>query len=128
MSSFEDRVVSILNQNNEPYEREKTFSDLKNGHYRYDFYLPKKNALIEVDGEQHLKFTKVFYKNRTDFLKAQERDRKKNAYAIAKGIPLYRIPFYDIESLSTLNDLFKNEYLVVSIYHNDRLRKERKEK
>lgn len=123
MSSFENRVARILTENNVRFVQEKTFKDLKNGLYRYDFYLYDLNILIEVDGEQHLHFTKIFYKNRTDFLKAQERDRKKNAYAIAKGIPLYRIPFYDVEKLNRLDDLFKEEYLVNSIYHNDRLKK-----
>ena len=45
---------------------------------------PSRKSLIEVQGEQHFKFTKQFFKKREDFLKAQERDRIKIAYAACK--------------------------------------------
>lgn len=119
-SSFERAIIQILNKENVLYEREKTYDDLKNGHYRFDFYFPKLNVLCEVDGEQHYHFTKAFYKNRNDFLKAQERDRKKNAYALAHGIKLYRIPYTEVNNLTTFTDLLQDKFLVTSIYHNDR--------
>ena len=126
MSSYEEKVAKILNEQKVKYNREQTFKNLKNGLYRFDFYLPEQNILIEVDGQQHLAFSKVFYKSRADFLKARERDRQKNAYALAHKIPLYRIPYYDMDYIKTYEDLFKDEYLVSSIYHNDKIRKERK--
>lgn len=126
MSSYEEKVAKILNEQKVKYNREQTFKNLKNGLYRFDFYLPEQNILIEVDGQQHLAFSKVFYKSRADFLKARERDRQKNAYALAHKIPLYRIPYYDMDYIKTYEDLFKEEYLVSSIYHNDKIRKERR--
>ena len=77
MSSLEKVVSNLLSQANFSYEREKIFKDCYNGLYRYDFYLPEKNALLEVQGQQHYIFTKKFYKNKSEFLKAQERDRRK---------------------------------------------------
>lgn len=54
MSSYENHVVKLLNEEKIKYQREKTFSDLKGGKYRFDFYLPNYNGqtiIIEVDGE-----------------------------------------------------------------------------
>ena len=57
------------------------------GRYRYDFYLPKLNILIEVDGPHH---TKQIY-TRKEFMAGKERDRRKNSYALANNIPLYPV-------------------------------------
>ena len=92
-SAYESIIIKLLNKDKIPFEREKQFRDLRNGLYKFDFYIPSRNSLIEVQGEQHFKFTKQFFKKREDFLKAQERDRIKIAYAAANNIPLYIIPF-----------------------------------
>lgn len=42
--------MQFLQKSKIRFEREKTFSDLRNGKYRYDFYLPTLNTIIEVDG------------------------------------------------------------------------------
>ena len=118
-SSYEAAVIKILQAAAIQFEREKQYKDLRNGKYRFDFYIPSLNVLIEVDGEQHLKFTSKFYKKREDFLKAQERDRRKNSYCLAHGIPLYRIPYWEIENLKTARDLFQDKFLVKSAFHND---------
>jgi len=55
---------------------------LKNGAFRFDFYLTKQNVLVEIDGEQH--FKPVY--GRAAFLKGQEHDRRKNSYCLANGI------------------------------------------
>lgn len=78
VSSYEKKVIEILNREKVKFVKEKTFDDLHHGYYRFDFFLPEKNILLEVQGRQHTEFTKVFYKTRSDFLKAQERDREKN--------------------------------------------------
>jgi hypothetical protein len=54
MSKYEDSVISILKQEKIQFQREKTFSDLKHGLFRFDFYIPNLHgapAIIEVDGE-----------------------------------------------------------------------------
>jgi D-alanine-D-alanine ligase-like ATP-grasp enzyme len=54
MSKGEDKIVDLLNKEKIKYIREKTFSDLKHGLFRYDFYLPDVDGgrvIIEFNGE-----------------------------------------------------------------------------
>lgn len=120
MSSYEGQIVAILLNEGINFKREYTFDDLKNGKYRYDFYLPERNILIEVDGQYH--FTPVRGEQE---LKAQkERDRLKNSYALAHKIKLYRIPYWilDDRQVQTYKDITSRKFLVTSKWHNDRLR------
>ena len=121
MSKGEARIIQLFKRDNIYFEREKHFQDLRRGCLRFDFYLPHKHVLVEYDGEQHFHFVDKFYKQRTDFLKAKERDRLKNSYSLARGIPLYRIPYWKLSSLITSEDIFKDEYLVKTRWHNDKL-------
>lgn len=70
----------------------------------YDFYLLEYNLLIEFDGEHHRQDVKYTSKDMTDFkrdmaevdsfLKLYDRQRKdklKDSYAKANGIPLLRV-------------------------------------
>ena len=120
-SSYEEKVIQLLKQSGIKFQREKTFSDLKGGSFRYDFYLPTLNICIEVDGEQHFKQINRFQKTRADFLKQQEHDRIKNSYCLAHNIPLYRIPYWEIKNLTIPTLLFQNKFKVASKWHNDYL-------
>jgi very-short-patch-repair endonuclease len=71
MSSYEQIIMKILLNNKIKFQREKTFSDLKNGKYRYDFYLPELNIIIEVDGQYH--FHPI--RGRAELMAQKERDR-----------------------------------------------------
>ena len=122
ISSYEAVVISILKTAAINFEREKQFKDLHYGYYRYDFYIPSMNILIECDGEQHFAYTKRFHKKKTDFTKAQERDRLKNSYALSHGIKLYRIPFWEIEKLKNFSDIIQDKFLVKTKWHNDLLK------
>lgn len=54
MSSYESQIINILKKDGIKFYREKTFSDLKHGLFRFDFYIFNLNgspAIIEVDGE-----------------------------------------------------------------------------
>jgi hypothetical protein len=42
-----------------------------------DFFIPTQMMLVEVHGEQHYSDNQFFYKTKLDFIKAQQRDRKK---------------------------------------------------
>ena len=120
MSKYEESVIKILKQGQISFVREKTFSDLKHGLFRFDFYIPNLQgapAIVEVDGEQHFK---PIY-GRQSFLKGQEHDRRKNSYCLANNIPLYRIPYWEIKNLRTVDDIFKDEFLVKTRWHNDHL-------
>ena len=125
MSNYELRILKILTKERVVFEREKTFQDLRGGKYRYDFYLPNycgRAILIEVDGEQHFKQVKHFQKTKNDFKKTQEHDRRKNSYALSHNITLIRIPFWEIESINNINDIFSTNFIVKSKYHNDNIK------
>lgn len=120
MSKYEDSVISILKKGHIKFIREKTFSDLKHGLFRFDFYILDLHgapAIVEVDGEQH--FKPVY--GRQSFLKGQEHDRRKNSYCLANNILLYRIPYWEIKNLKTIDDIFRDEFLVRTRWHNDQL-------
>lgn len=120
MSSYEEKIVKILKAAAIKFQREKTFSDLRGGKYRYDFYIPSTNTILEIDGQFHFKPIRGEQE-----LKAQkERDRRKNSYALAHNIPLYRIPYWDLDNngIKNYNNLIQKKYLVTSSWHNDRIK------
>lgn len=115
-SSYEAKVIQLLKKDHITFEREKTFDDLAHGRFRYDFYVPSRNALIEVDGEQHYHVIRKFHKTPLDYRKAKSHDFQKNSYALAHGIKLYRIPYDKIDSLRDSQSLFQDQFLVRSRY------------
>lgn len=120
MSNYEQKIATILQKAKIRFIKEKTFKDLKHGLFRFDFYildLQGAPAIVEVDGEQH--FKPVY--GRQSFLKGQEHDRRKNSYCLANKIPLYRIPYWEIFSLKSANEIFTDNHLVKSRWHNDNL-------
>ena len=119
MSSLERVVYNILLKEKIPFEREKQFKDCYNGYYRFDYYLPQHNIILEVNGAQHMEYTKFFYKNRSDFLKAKERDRRKISYCLAHDIKMYIIPFWEIDQINSFKDITSEKFSVKSKFHND---------
>lgn len=98
-----ERLISeYLEQVGIVFETQKMYEDGLNDNgnkFKYDFYLPEYNILIEYDGGQHYK--KVF--NR-DLDAVKESDTLKNKFANEKNISLYRIFDYDniIEKLKNI--------------------------
>ena len=122
MSKGEDRIVDLLNQAGIYFVREKTFSDLKGGKFRYDFYLPYVEGgplIIEFNGEQHYCFVSRFYKTRQQWMKQQEHDRRKISYCLANKIKIYVIPFWDLDKLQNWEDLFQTKYIAYTRWKND---------
>ena len=124
MSKFEEKIARILTDARVPFIREKTFKDLKHGYLRFDFYFPLTVMCCEIDGKQHMEYTKFFHKKRSDFTKAQERDLVKNSYCLAHEIPLYRIPYWEMDNIHCVDDIFQDKFLVRSKYHNDNIYRE----
>ena len=118
MSKSEEKIAALLQKANIPFEREKIYSDLRNGRLRFDFYLPEMNVLLEYDSLLHFEQVKKFHATQHEFKHAQENDRIKNSFALAHGIKLYRIPFWKFNDLKTAQDLFQAEFLVRSRWHN----------
>lgn len=120
MSDYEKKIVRILNKDGLSFSREKTFIDLRKGKFRYDFYVLDVcggPALVEMDGQFHFKPIH----GRAALLHQQENDRRKNSYALANSIPLYRIPFWELENIHSAADIFQDKFLVRSKWHNDEI-------
>lgn len=126
-SKGEQKLINIFRRNGIQFQREVSFEDLtgkKKTLLRYDFGLFKNGrlvCLVEFDGEQHFRYVSHFHKNRSGFLKAQERDRQKNKYCLMRGIPLIRIPYWDLDKITLREILTNPKYKVVNKYHNDLL-------
>lgn len=121
MSKLETKIATLLKEANIKYVREKTYSDLKLGKFRYDFYLPDMNTIIEVNGQQH--YYEV-WGGRAGLLKQQENDRKKISYALANKITMYSIPYWEIDKLKTSDDLFNKKFLTKDKWFNDKIWRE----
>lgn len=114
-SNGEAFIEQLLIDNNISYETEKTFSDLvsiKDGTtpYRYDFYLPEHNRLIEFDGLQHTSNKADTYFDRTQ-KELEEVDNIKNQYAKTHNITIVRIPYNKLQSL-VINDLLGSKFVI----------------
>jgi hypothetical protein len=58
-----------------------------------DFYLPWRNIVIEVHGEQHYKFIPFFHGNKMKFLEAKQNDFKKIDWCNNNNIGVVELPF-----------------------------------
>lgn len=77
-----------------------------NHKYRYDFYLPDYNLIIEYDGEQHympVNFGENDIKRMEEKLRTtQEHDKIKNDYCKKHNINLLRIPYWEKQNIETI--------------------------
>ena len=64
----------------------------------YDFYLPKHNLIIEVDGSYYHSDPRVVDENKLSPMQKKNKrvDEHKNEWALMHGIPIMRIWEYDI--------------------------------
>lgn len=103
-TKFINPFKNILYKFNLIFEEEKTYKDLKNIKLlRYDFYIPKFNLLIEINGIEHYNINSKTYKN---YL-------KKLNYAKLNNIPLIEIPNEESDNISYF--LFKLQELNINI-------------
>ena len=125
-----DKVAGILRKYKVDFSLEKTFPDLLSyggrASLRFDFAVYNEDktlkCLIEYDSILHFERVEYFHHKNSDYLAAAERDRRKNSYCLAHNIPLYRIPYWDLNSISTLDDIFSESHRVRSKFHNDYLK------
>lgn len=122
MSKSEERIVNLLQKGGYTFEREKRFSDLKHGLYRFDFYVVGGRPIpcaVEIQGQQHYQRISKFHSSRAEFVAAQERDRRKISYCLSHNIPLYIIPYWELDNLHTAADLFQSRFRATSKWKND---------
>lgn len=125
MSKGEQRIYSLLKQSKLNFKREVSFEGLTGAYnrpLRFDFVVFDQRgraiACIEFDGRQHFEFVPRFHESKVDFRRQIEYDIRKNKYCLHNNIPLIRIPYWAIDSL-TLNDVFYNpKYRVTNPNHN----------
>lgn len=86
-SSGEKIISSILDKHHIKYIREYKLEQ-----FRYDFYIPKLNIIIEYDGRQHFDALEYFG-GLEGLIKIKKRDQEKNNLCRAYNIYLIRIPY-----------------------------------
>lgn len=122
MTKGEQKIANLLNAAHINFQTEKSFGDLKNGLFRFDFFISNLNgapAIIEYQGEQHYLPNSKFFKNRQQFLHQQNNDRRKLSYCLANNIKAYCIPYWEFDNLYTAADLFQEKFLATSKWKND---------
>jgi len=77
----------------------------------FDFYMPEFKLLIEVQGQQHYSFNKLYHFDITDFNKQQYRDSLKTQWASENNLKLLILKFDDIELMT--KEQFKQ--LIISV-------------
>lgn len=122
-SKGEEKIIELLKKSRYRFEREKRFGDLKRGLYRFDFYVlggRPTPCVIEFNGAQHYVQLTHFQTTAREFKAQQERDRRKISYCLAHNIPIYIIPYWEIDNIHTAADLFKEKYRAKDRWKNDR--------
>ena len=59
----------------------------------FDFYIPLYKLAIEIHGEQHFKFVRLFHQTREGFLLSKKNDKNKIAWCNANLISLITLPY-----------------------------------
>ena len=96
-SRGENKITSILNKYDIKFIKEYKIDGHK---YRYDFYLPDLNLLIEYDGPQHFRPVEAFG-GEIGFEKTLHRDHMKNKLAKENKIKLLRIIYLDFKKIES---------------------------
>jgi len=64
---------------------------IPNSRLSIDFFIPQLGIVIEVDGQQHNKFSKFFHGTIDNFMKQKERDKRKEDWCSINNLTLVRI-------------------------------------
>ena len=98
-SSLHKMARSLLKQVY-PYDRileEVTLPGTKTGSRKTllyaDLYIPNRDLIVEVHGEQHFTFNSFFHKDKMAFFKAKARDNDKRAWCKLNQITLIELNY-----------------------------------
>ena len=117
-SNGERCIREILEKEKIQYQQEYSFSSLvsfKGKPLRFDFAIFNNNkiiGLIEYQGEQHYKFVEHFSKNKVKWTYARTLDYLKCRFSLMNNIPLYCIPYTELNNLHTSRDIFNEKFLI----------------
>lgn len=98
-SKGELAIKSILDKHGIENQQEYKLPD-EEYLFKYDFYLPKFNILIEFHGEQHYEYNKFFHETYNIFERQQLRDKNKITLAKEKGIPLLEFNYKHLKHMT----------------------------
>ena len=115
-SFISSRVKEWLKENNIDFVQEKSFDDCRNKQaLKFDYFIPRFNCVIEVDGIQHYKPIRFDGGSKEDaqkrLEKTQENDKIKDDYCKLNSVPLLRIPFWKIEKNDEYQTILKDFFL-----------------
>lgn len=100
-SRGEANIETILNKNNIRFIREYIIPDVRPS-YRYDFYLPDLNILIEYHGIQHFKYVPFFHKNdENEFKRKQLNDVIKKDIAKTMNFGFLEFDYVQLTHMSS---------------------------
>lgn len=98
-SKGEKRARLFLEDKNIKFEAQKMFKDL--GLFRFDFYIPSCNTVVEVQGQQHY-YPIEFFGGIKALLSQAKRDIIKKHYCKRHGIGFLEIPYWEIDSIESI--------------------------
>jgi len=67
-----------------------------------DFFIPSMLTMVEVHGEQHYKFVKMFHKTTAGFKLAQKRDKLKQEWCDINNVVYIELPFDKTKEWSSI--------------------------
>lgn len=112
-SKGEAITASFLTNAGLSFETQKEFDGLLGlGGYplSFDFYIPEKNTLIEIHGQQH--FEPIpYFGGKKKFEKQQEHDRRKRDYANRNNINLLEIKYLSRKDARQLSNILQTQLL-----------------
>ena len=103
-SRGEKEIEFLLRDLNIEYEHQKKFPKLSM-YYRFDFYIPSINTIVEYNGSQHYEPVKHFGGLKS-FKNTQRRDMIKKQYCLDNGIN-YEVIRYDEETKLRVFEILK---------------------
>lgn len=118
LSKLELETDRVLTRLNVAFVAQKIFKDLPQ--YRYDFFVPEWNTLIECDGIQHFDDTSKFYTARTrgacNLDEQRQIDREKSKFAIDNGYSIVRIAYTELETIESILREFSEKERLPAVY------------
>lgn len=102
MSRYEREFEQYLKDNNVEYIYQYSLNQCRDIlPLPFDFFLPKYNALVEIDGEGHYfvcNFNKISHeKAKKSFESTKKHDAIKSLFCEENNIPLLRIPYFNMK-------------------------------
>lgn len=104
-SQGEKKINSTLLSMAISFKRQQSFEWTRsnnNGFYKYDFYLPEHNLIIEYHGIQHYEHVPFFHKTYSVFQEKQKVDNKKQELAEKNGLHYLIISYKDFKNIESI--------------------------